>query len=72
MFGFPSKEEFAALKTENQQLKQQILTLEMDVTNANDESQQLAQDMANNTERYSHQEEMQSLVLNSSDLVNNY
>ena len=71
MFGFPSKEEFAALKTENQQLKQQILTLEMDVTNANDESQQLAQDMASNTERYRHQEEINSLLLNSSDLVNN-
>jgi predicted nucleic acid-binding Zn-ribbon protein len=71
MFGFPSKEEFAALKMENQQLKEQILTLETEVTQSNDESQQLAQDMANNTERYSHQEEINSLLLNSSDLVNN-
>jgi len=71
MFGFPSKEEFAALKMENQQLKQQMLALESEVTNANDESQQLAQDMSNNTERYHHQEEINSLLLNSSDLVNN-
>ncbi|PHR83905.1 MAG: chemotaxis protein [Colwellia sp.] len=71
MFGFPSKEEFAALKMENQQLKEQVLTLETEVTNANDESQQLAQDMASNTERYRHQEEINSLLLNSSDLVNN-
>jgi len=71
MFGFPNKEEFAALKMENQQLKQQILALEIDVTSANEESQQLAQDMANNTERYSHQEEINNLWLSSSDLVNN-
>jgi predicted nucleic acid-binding Zn-ribbon protein len=71
MFGFPSKEEFAALKMENQRLKEQISTLETDVTHSNDESQQLAQDMANNTERYRHQEEINSLLLNSSDLVNN-
>lgn len=71
MFGYPSKEEFAALKVENQQLKQKISTLESQVTNAVDEGQQLAQDMANNTERYRHQEEINSLLLNSSDLVNN-
>jgi methyl-accepting chemotaxis protein len=71
MFGLPSKEEFAALKAENQQLKQQISTLENQVTNAIDESKQLAQDMANNTERYRHQEDINGLLLNSSDLVNN-
>jgi uncharacterized protein Yka (UPF0111/DUF47 family) len=71
MFGFPNKEEFTALKIENQQLKQKILALETDVTSANEESQQLAQDMANNTERYSHQEEINNLWLSSSDLVNN-
>ncbi|MBL4764207.1 MAG: CZB domain-containing protein [Colwellia sp.] len=71
MFGFPSKEQFAALEIENQQLKQQMLTLETTVINANDESQQLAQDMASNTERYRHQEEINTLWLNSSDLVNN-
>lgn len=71
MFGFPSKEEFSVLKMENQQLKAQVLTLETQITNANDETQQLAQDMANNTERYRHQEEINSLLLNSSDLVNN-
>ena len=71
MFGFPSKEEFSALKMENQQLKQQILALEIEVTNANEESQQLAQDMSSNTERYRHQEEINSLLLNSADLVNN-
>lgn len=71
MFGFPSKEEFAALKKENQQLKKKIVTLESEVTNANNESQQLVQDMANNTERYSHQEEINNLWLSSSDLVNN-
>lgn len=71
MFGFPSKEEFAALKMENQQLKEKILALETEVNNSNNESQQLAQDMANNTERYRHQEEVSSLLLNSSDLVNN-
>ncbi len=71
MFGRPSKEEFAALKLENQQLKQQVISLESEVQNANLEGQQLAQDMANNTERYRHQEEINSLLLNSSDLVNN-
>ena len=71
MFGFPSKKEFIALKRENKQLKQQLLTLEREVTNANDESQQLAQDMASNTERYRHQEEINGLLLTSSDLVNN-
>jgi predicted nucleic acid-binding Zn-ribbon protein len=71
MFGFPNKEEFSALKIENQQLKKQILSLETDIANANNESQQLAQDMANNTERYRHQEEINSLLLNSSNLVNN-
>jgi len=71
MFGFPNKEEFSALKAENQQLKQQISTLETQITNANNETQQLAQDMANNTERYRHQEEINSLLLNSSALVNN-
>jgi uncharacterized protein Yka (UPF0111/DUF47 family) len=71
MLGFPSKDEYSALKLENQQLKQQVLTLETQVTNANEESQQLAQDMANNTERYRHQEEINNLWLNSSDLVNN-
>ncbi len=71
MFGLPSKEEFAALQKENLQLKQQLLALESEVTNANDESQQLAQDMANNTERYRHQEEINNLWLGSTDLVNN-
>ena len=71
MFGFPSKEEFAALKIENQKLKQDVTTLEAQVSNAVDEAQQLAQDMANNTERYRHQEEINGLLLNSSDLVNN-
>lgn len=71
MFGFVKKEEFSALKKENQQLKQQVLALEAEVANANDESQQLAQDMANNTDRYHHQEEINNLCLGSSDLVNN-
>ena len=71
MFGFPSKEEFAALQEENLQLKQQLIALEADVTNANEESQQLAQDMADNTERYRYQEEMNNLWLGSTELVNN-
>ncbi len=71
MFGLPSKEEFSALKKENRLLKQQLSSLESEVTNANDESQQLAQDMANNTDRYRHQEEINSLWLGSADLVNN-
>jgi len=71
MFGLPSKEEFTALQKENLQLKQQLSSLEEEVTNANDESQQLAQDMANNTERYRHQEEINNLWLGSADLVNN-
>lgn len=71
MFGFPSKEEFSALEKENQQLKQQIISLQAEVASANEESQQLAQDMANNTERYRHKEEMNTLWLSSADLVNN-
>ena len=71
MLGFPSKEKFSALEKENQRLKQQIISLESDLSNANDESQQLVQDMANNTERYSHQEEINNLMLGSSELVNN-
>ena len=70
MFGLPSKEEFTALQKENLQLKQQLSSLEEEVANANDESQQLAQDMANNTERYRHQEEINNLWLGSSDIVN--
>jgi methyl-accepting chemotaxis protein len=71
MFGFPSKEEFSALQKENLQLKQKLSSLETDVANANDESQQLAQDMASNSERYRHQEEMNNLWLGSTELVNN-
>ena len=71
MFGLPSKEEFAALKKENLQLKEQLSSLASDIENANNESQQLAQDMANNTERYRHQEEINNLWLGSADLVNN-
>jgi len=71
MFGLPRKEEFAALKKENQLLKQQLSSLESELENANSESQQLAQDMANNTERYRHQEEISNLWLGSADLVNN-
>lgn len=71
MFGLPSKEEFTALQKENRQLKQQILALETDVANTNDENQQLAQDMADNTERYRYQEEMNNLWLGSTALVNN-
>lgn len=71
MFGLPSKEEFSALQKENLQLKQQVASLEEEVATANNESQQLAQDMATNTERYRHQEEINNLWLSSSDLVNN-
>ena len=71
MFGLPSKEEFAALQKENLQLKQQLSSLEAEAANANDESQQLAQDMANNTERYRHQEEINTLWLGSSELMSN-
>lgn len=70
MFGFPNKEEFAALQKENLLLKQQLSSLEADVTSANEESQQLAQDMANNTERYRYKEEMNTLWLGSASLVN--
>ncbi|MBL4941846.1 MAG: CZB domain-containing protein [Colwellia sp.] len=70
MFGLPSKDEFSALQKENLQLKQQLSSLEAEVATANDESQQLAQDMANNTERYRHQEEMNNLWIGSADLVN--
>ena len=71
MFGLPSKEEFAALQKENLQLKQQLSSLEAQVANANNENQQLAQDMGNNTERYRHQEEINNLWLGSTDLINN-
>jgi len=71
MFGLPSKEEFSSLQKENLQLKQQVSLLEAEIATANDESQQLAQDMASNTERYRHQEEINNLWLSSSDLVNN-
>ena len=67
MFGLPSKEEFSALQKENLQLKQQVSSLEAEIATANDESQQLAQDMASNTERYRHQEEINNLWLSSSD-----
>jgi methyl-accepting chemotaxis protein len=71
MFGLPSKEDFSLLQNENKELKQQILSLEAEVANANNESQQLAEDMANNTGRYRHQEEINNLLLGSSELVNN-
>jgi len=71
MFGFVKKEQLTTLEKENQQLKQQILALEAEVANANDESQQLAQDMSDNTNRYRHQEEINSLWLGSAQLVDN-
>ena len=71
MFGLPSKEELAALQKENNELKQKLSALEAEVSNANNESQQLAQDMSNNTERYRHQDEINNLWFSSSDLVNN-
>ena len=71
MFGFVKKEELTTLEQENRQLKQQVLELESEVANANEESQQLAQDMANNTGRYRHQDEINNLWLGSSELVNN-
>ncbi|GAA6172345.1 methyl-accepting chemotaxis protein [Colwellia sp. KU-HH00111] len=70
MFGFPSKEEFSALQKENSQLKEQLSSLESKVANTNHESQQLAQDMANNTERYQHQGEINNLWLDSGTLIN--
>ena len=70
MFGFPSKEEFAALQKENSQLKELLSSLEVEVAHTNDESQQLAQDMANNTERYRHQDELNNLCSGSSVLLN--
>jgi len=71
MFGFVKKEQLTTLEKENQQLKQQVLALEAEVANANDESQQLAQDMSDNTNRYRHQEEINNLWLGSAELVNN-
>jgi len=71
MFGFVKKESFITLEKATQQLKQQIAALKANVTNANDESQQLVQDMADNAERYRYQEEINNLWLGSSDLVNN-
>ncbi len=71
MFGFVKKEQLTTLEKENQQLKQQVLALEAEVANANDESQQLAQDMSDNTNRYRHQEEINNLWLGSVELVDN-
>lgn len=71
MFGFPSKEEFTALQKENTALKQQLSSLEAQVTLAHDEHEHLVQDMANNTERYRHQEEINNLWLGSSESYNN-
>jgi len=71
MFGFVKKDELITLEKENQQLKQQLLALETEMANANNENQQLAQDMASNSHRYHHQEEINSLWLGSSELVNN-
>ncbi|MDP7591320.1 MAG: methyl-accepting chemotaxis protein [Litorilituus sp.] len=71
MFGLPSKEKFAALQKENLQLKQQVSSLESEIAEANNESHQLAEDMASNTERYRHQEEINTLWLSSSNLINN-
>lgn len=69
MFGFPSKEEFTALQKENSQLKELLSSLEVEVASTNDESQQLAQDMVNNTERYRHQEELNNLWSGSTELL---
>lgn len=71
MFGLPSKKEFATLVHENTVLKEKLLSLETQVLEANNANQQLVQDMASNTERYRHQEDISNLWLNSSDLVNN-
>ena len=70
-FSTAKKNELSNLTLENEKLKQKISTLEQDVENANQASEQLAQDMASNTERYRYQEEMNNLWLSSSDLVDN-
>jgi methyl-accepting chemotaxis protein len=71
MFGLPSKKEFEALQQENTALKEQLSSLEAQATHANEENEHLVQDMANNTERYRHQEEINNLWLGSTESVNN-
>lgn len=71
MFGFPSKEELTTLQKENTALKEQLSALEQQISQVNDENQHLMQDMENNSERFSHQEEVNSLWLGSSESINN-
>jgi methyl-accepting chemotaxis protein len=71
MFNLASKKELMALKEENTVLKQQLSTLEAQVTHVNEENEQLVQDMTSNTERYRHQEEINNLWLGSSESVHN-
>jgi len=70
-FGRGNKLKIESLEKENTKLKQQVLTLESALENAEGENQQIAQDMNNNTERYRYQEEINGLLLESGSLVNN-
>jgi methyl-accepting chemotaxis protein len=71
MFGFVKKEQLTSLEKENQQLRQQVLKLEEEISLSNTETEQIAQDMSNNTNLYRHQDEINTLYMGSSELVNN-
>jgi len=71
MFGFVQKDKLTSLEKENQQLKQQIASLESEIINAHHESEQLVQDMENHSNQHRHQDEISDLWLGSADLVSN-
>ncbi len=69
-FGLGTNKANADVVAENEQLKKKIMSLEAELSASSQESQQLAEDMASNIERYRHQDELNHLWLSSSDLMN--
>ena len=69
-FGLGTNKANTAVAAENELLKQKIIALENKLAASSQESQQLAEDMSSNIERYKHQDELNHLWLSSSDLVN--
>jgi predicted nucleic acid-binding Zn-ribbon protein len=70
IFGSKSKNEISALNREIEELKKRNQQLEDEVAQSEVATNEIANDMSETTERYSHQEDLNKLWLQSSELVN--
>ena len=69
VFRFVKKQDYALLQQENKQLRAELASIQAEADRCSEESQQLAEDMANNANRYKNQEDLNKLWLNSTDLI---